>query len=169
MSDPQHYMRRKLTCEYSSTTQSYNPTSMDTQYKIIYRGDSGAKASISLPSALIENRKELWRAAFRGATLRLQQELGDAPVEQLLLRYKELSAKHKVYFAEYLDNKPPIYDLVLNSELAWATSLDEAILKRLGNGDKEVGIEELFVAICQIADDELDPILREYCRRGPTL
>jgi hypothetical protein len=146
-----------------------NPVPMEQEYKIIYRDESGTKGSVSLPSFLIENRKELWRAAFRGATLRLQQELGDAPVEQLLLRYKELSAKHKVYFAEYLDNKPPIYDLVLNSELAWATSLDEAILKRLGNGDKEVGIEELFVAICQIADDELDPILREYCRSGPTL
>jgi hypothetical protein len=91
---------------------------MNTQYKIFYRGDSGAKAHISPPNALSENRKELWRAALRGETFRLQQELGDAPVEQLLLRYKELSAKHKVYFDEYLDNRPPIYDLVLNSELA---------------------------------------------------
>ena len=142
---------------------------MDTQYKIIYRGDSGTKANISLPNALIENRKEPWRAAFRDATFRLQQELGNAPVEQLLLRCEEFSAKHKVYFNEYLNNKLPIYDLVLTNKLAWATSLDEDILKRLGNGDKEVGIEEVVVAICQIADDEMDATLREYRRRGPTL
>ena len=142
---------------------------MDTQYKIIYRDDSGAKASISLPNALIENRKELWRAAFRDATTRLQEELGETPVEQLLLRYGQLSAKHKVYFDEYLNNKPLIYELVTNSDLAWASSLDEAVLKRMGNGNKEIGIEELVVAICQIADDELDPLLREYCRRGPNL
>lgn len=142
---------------------------MDSQYKIIYRDDSGCKASITLPKALIENRKELWRAAFRDATSRIQEELGSTPVETLLLRYAELSAKHKLYFDEYLDNKPLIHDLVANNELAWASSLDETVLRRMGNGDKEVGIEELVLAICQIADDEIDPIIREYCRRVPTL
>ena len=142
---------------------------METQYKIIYRDDSGCKASITIPNALIENRKELWRAAFRDATSRLQAELGSAPLEHLLLRFEELSAKHKVYFDEYLDKKPLIRDLVVNNELAWASSLDETIVRRMGNGDKEVGIEEILLSICQIADDELDPILREYCRRVPNL
>lgn len=68
-----------------------------------------------------------------------------------------------------MDQYPLLYDLVVNSELAWVSTLDETVLKRIGNGDRELGIEEIVGEICQIADDELDPTIRKYSRMGPSL
>jgi len=129
----------------------------------------GVKASLVLPASLTENRKKICRTASRHATSRLHEELTESLLQQLLLRFDELAAKHKVYFHEYMGQSPLLYDLVVNSELAWVSTLDETVLKRIGNGDRELGIEEIVGAICQIADDELNPTIRKYGRMGPSL
>ena len=137
---------------------------MESQYKIIYRDDSGAKGSISLPPFLIENRKELWQAAFQDATKRLQNDVADTPPEALAPMVKELATQHLSYFNEYIDASPLLRNIVESTELAWASTLDETVLKQLGKGDAEVGISELVIAICLIADDQMEPLTREYRR-----
>lgn len=135
---------------------------MDREYKIIYRDDSGTKGSVSLPTYLIENRKELWRAAFLDATTRLQGEVAGTPPEQLRNLVKELSAKHLGYFNEYIDDLTRAREIVENTELAWASTLDEKIVKQLGKGDTDVGVAELIIAICTIADDQMEPLVKAY-------
>lgn len=135
---------------------------MESQYKIIYRDESGAKGSVTLPSFLIENRKELWRAAFQDATKRLNGEVADIPAAELSPIVKELAAKHLSYFNDYLDSSTLSRDIVENTELAWASTLDETILKQLGKGDAEVGVSEIVIAISLIADDHMEPLIKEY-------
>lgn len=135
---------------------------MDREYKIIYRDESGTKGSVSLPPFLIENRKELWRAAFQDATARLHGELAGTPPEHLRNLVKELSAKHLGYFNEYIDDLTRAKAIVENTELAWAATLDETIVKQLGKGDSDVGVAELIIAICMIADDEMEPLVKAY-------
>lgn len=137
---------------------------METQYKIIYRDESGSKAGLTIPAYLIENRKELWRAAFRDATARLHDEVKGSTPEQLYPLVAELSAKHKEYFNEYMDGTTVSRALVENAELAWAATLDETMLKQLGKGDVDVGISELIIAICLIADDQMEPLAEAYRR-----
>jgi hypothetical protein len=146
---------------------SANLACMEREYKIIYRDESGTKESVSLPSFLIENRKELWRAAFREATARLHDELkGTAPAE-LYPHAKELATKHLGYFNDYIDAHNRSRSIVENTELAWTATLDETVLKTLGNGDTEAGIHELIIAICLIADDQMEPLIQAYRRLNP--
>lgn len=135
---------------------------MEREYKIIYRDESGTKGSVSLPPFLIENRKELWRAAFMDATSRIHDELAGVPPEQLQLLAKELSAKHMGYFNEYIDSRTRAKAIVENTELAWASTLDETITKQLGAGDADAGVSELIIAICLIADDQMEPLMKAY-------
>lgn len=140
---------------------------MEREYKLIYRDESGTKGSLSLPPFLIENRKELWRAAFRDATARLQSELEGTPPAELQPRAKELAAKHLRYFNDYMDDHNLSRSVVENTELAWAATLDENMLRRLGRGDIEVGVHELIIAICLVADDEMEPLIQAYRRVNP--
>lgn len=142
-----------------------NPAPMEQEYKIIYRDESGTKGSVSLPSFLIENRKELWRAAFLDATSRMHGELAGTPSEQLEPLAKELSVKHMGYFNEYIDAHTRAKAIVENTELAWASTLDETIVKQLGGGDADVGVSELIIAICLIADDQMEPLIKTYRER----
>jgi hypothetical protein len=137
---------------------------MEREYKLIYRDESGTKGSLSLPPFLIENRKELWRAAFRDATARLQSELEGTPPAELQPHTKELAMKHLGYFNEYMDDLNVSRSVVENTELAWTAMLDETILKKLGRGDAEVGVHEIIIAICHIADDEMEPLIQAYRR-----
>lgn len=140
---------------------------MEREYKIIYQDESGTKGSLALPPFLIENRKELWRAAFRDATARLHGEVKGTPHDELHSHAQELAAKHLGYFNEYIDDPTRAREIVENTELAWASTLDETILKRLGKGDAEVGVHELIIAISLIADEQMEPLIQAYRRLNP--
>jgi len=140
---------------------------MEREYKLIYRDESGTKGSLSLPPFLIENRNELWKAAFRDATARLHSELDGTPLAEREPQAQELAAKHLRYFNDYIDAHTISRSVVENTELAWASTLDETMLRQVGRGDTEVGVHELIIAICLVADDEMEPLIQAYRRLNP--
>ena len=135
---------------------------MPSEYKLFVKHPSGDLSSLSIPSFLIDNRVELWKAAFQDATARIREEYkaaANAPLAPGVVT--EIKEKHKKYFNEYFELEGRAYKIVTGTERAWLGSLSNEKLVELGQGDRSSGIDHVLLRICQIADDEVQPILEQ--------
>jgi hypothetical protein len=91
----------------------------------------------------------------------VQQELQVVPAERLDAFLQHACEVHRSYFNEYLDvaGVQPSGEL-LDAERAWVSTLDEKVLRIIGQGDVTTGREEVILAICTIVDDDMQPLKR---------
>ena len=149
-----------MTAAVGNRLFSYDDYLMPSEYKLFVKHPTGDLSSLSIPSFLIENRVELWKAAFQDATARIRDEYNNTANAPLPPNVAiEIKEKHKKYFNEYFELEGRAYKIVTETERAWLGSLGTKKLMELGQGDRSDGIDHILLRICQIADDEVQPIL----------
>ena len=135
---------------------------MPSEYKIVVKLPDGDISSLSIPPFLVENRVELWKAAFGDATARIREEFkGATNTSPSTPVPSEVKEKHQQYFNEYFELEGRAYTIVTQTEKAWIRSLGNDKLTELGRGDRSTGIDEVLLAISQIADDEVEPLINQ--------
>lgn len=135
---------------------------MASEYKLFVKQPTGDVSTLAIPSFLIENRVQLWKAAFADATARVRDEYKTGSPGDLGPKLSaELKERHKKYFNEYFELEGRAYTIVTQTEKAWLTSVSDEKLAELGMGDRTAGIDQLIFTISQIADDEVEPLLKK--------
>ena len=154
-----HAHGERHSCE--SSRPNTDPA-MPSDYKLFIKHPTGDLATLTIPAFLIENRVELWKAAFQDATARVREEYKNVSSSALApILYSDVEAKHKRYFNEYFELEGRAYTIVTQTEKTWIASLEDKKLAELGNGDRTDGIDQVVTSICQIADDEVDPLIKQ--------
>jgi hypothetical protein len=133
---------------------------MPSEYKFVVKHPDGNLSSLSIPAFLVENRVELWKAAFGDATARIREEFKNSPASSPQSEEaSKVREKHKRYFNEYFELEGRAYTIVTQTEKAWIQSLGSDKLTEIGGGDRSAGIDEVLLAINQIADDKVEPLV----------
>lgn len=135
---------------------------MPTEYKIVYRNSPEDFGSLTVPDELVRHRVEVFTAAFRDATLRLQDETKELSLAERKAMALEFVARHKEYFDQHFEPPSTALQAVREVEESWAAAQDPKFLSGLGLGDAEVGVSEVLIAIAQLAHDEVEPLLQAY-------
>jgi len=110
----------------------------------------------------VRHRVEVFTAAFRDATLRLQDETKELSLAERKAMALEFVARHKEYFDQHFEPSSAALKTTRELEESWAAAQDPKFLSGLGLGDAEVGVSEVLIAIAQLAHDEVEPLLQAY-------